>query len=160
VGRPVVLWISRHLPLPSQIRELDRILGDYELKIHNTDECPLPTAQHAAELAVRQKADIVVPVLPLSFVIHLIEEARKRGFTVVKAHMQTLHNCETQPCLEYDPDKDTIVVSKDKATGEKIYRHFRFVEFRIVDDIIVRWRPFTRRNLRRIRLATATKQDI
>jgi hypothetical protein len=97
---------------------------------------------------VKHRADIAIPVLPLSFIKYLINEARRRGFIVVKAEMLNLHNCETQPCVYMDPDRDTIAESKDKVTGKKFYRHFRFVGFEILDDIVIKSRPFTRENLR------------
>jgi len=129
---PVVLWISRHEPLPSQIDALQEKLGDFKLIIH---EKPLSTAEDAIKLAKDVKADYIIPVLPMTFIMHLVSEAKKHGFTVLRAEMQTLHNCETAPCPEYNPDTDTIMQSKDLTSGQTIFRHFRFDRFVVLKDI-------------------------
>jgi len=129
-----VLWISRHKPLPAQIKYLEQKLGEFELLIWSK---PLSTAKDAIELALKHSADYVIPVLPLSFIQYLVMEAKKYGITVLKADMQNLHNCEVQPCPEYDPKTDTIMESRDMNTGQKIYRHFRFRGFKILKDIII-----------------------
>jgi len=128
-----ILWISRHKPLPAQIEYLKKKLGDFELIQYPS---PLATAQHAVDLVKKVKADYVIPVLPMTFIIHLVQEAKKHKFTVLRAEMETLHNCREYPCPEYNPDTDTIMQSKDLTTGEVIYRHFRFKCFKILKDIV------------------------
>jgi len=128
---PVVLWLSRHYPLPSQIAWLQNKLGDFELIVHDK---PISTANDAVKLAIQYNATYIVPVLPLSFIAHLVTEA-KHGFTVLRAEMQTLHNCTTIPCPDYEPTTDTIMQSKDFTTGQIIHRHFRFQKFVILKEI-------------------------
>lgn len=135
----VVLWISRHRPLEAQIRELKEKLGEFEIIQH---EKPLSTAEEAVELARKYKADYIIPVLPLSFIAHLVTEAKKYNFTVLRAEMENVHNCTQQPCPEYDSYTDTIMESKDYNTGEKIYRHFRFKEFvklKAIEIVTEKW---------------------
>ena len=130
----VVLWISRHKPLKSQIRYLRNKLGYFELIIHDK---PLSTASDAVKLAKQYNADYVVPVLPLTFIMHLVHEAKKQNFTVLRANMENIHNCKVYPCPEYNSYTDTIMQSKDFNTGQVIYRHFRFKNFKIIKDIVV-----------------------
>jgi hypothetical protein len=130
--KKVVLWISRHKPLPAQLKYLEKKLGDFELVQHTQ---PIATAQKAIELAEAVKADYIVPVLPMSFVIHLVNEAKKHDYTVLRAEMEMIHNCELENCPEYDEETDTIMISKDLTTLEVIRRHFRFKEFVMLKDI-------------------------
>ena len=135
----VVLWISRHKPLKSQINYLKSKLGNFELIIHDK---PLSTAQDAINLAKQHKADYIIPVLPLSFITHLVTEAKRHGFTVLRAEMENIHNCKVQPCPEFNEYTDTIMESRDLNTGQIIYRHFRFKEFVVLKDIKIITEPF------------------
>ena len=69
--------------------------------------------------------------------MHLVHEAKKRNFTVLRANMENIHNCKVYPCPEYNNYTDTIMQSKDFNTGQVIYRHFRFKNFKILKDIVV-----------------------
>lgn len=136
----VVLWISRHKPLPAQLQYLKQKLGDFKLIMH---EKPLNTAKDAVELIKRHNADYVVPVLPLSFIAHLVNESKNEKFTILRAEMENVHNCETDDCPEFDPETDTIMVSRDLNDPSKIIRrHFRFREFRILKDVLIVTEPF------------------
>jgi len=123
--KPTVLWLSRHRPLNAQLDELNRKLGEYRMFIH---ERPLSTADEAIKLAEKHNADYIVPVLPLSFVIRLLDAARGR-YTVLKADMQLIHNCPGMPCSQYDRYRDTIIPTKDYENDRTIFRHFRFRRF-------------------------------
>ncbi len=140
-GAKVVLWISRHKPLPVQIQFLKNKLGDdFKLVIHDK---PLSTAQDAVNLVKQHNADFVVPVLPLSFIAHLVAEAKKHGFTVLRAEMENIHNCDSDDCPEFNPETDTIMVSRDLNDPSKIIRrHFRFKEFVILKDIQIVTEPW------------------
>ena len=127
-----ILWISRHKPLRSQIDYFKQKFSDFVLIIHDK---PLSTAQDAIKLATQHKVDYIVPVLPMTFIMHLVAEAKKHGFVVLRADMENIHNCEQQPCPEFNPDTDTIMESKDFNTGQKIYRHFRFRGFKVLKEI-------------------------
>jgi len=137
--KKVVLWISRHRPLPAQIDYLRDRIGDFELIQHDK---PLSTADDAIKLIKQHNADYVVPVLPLSFIAHLVSEAKKHGFTILRAEMEHIHNCDEQPCPQYNPDTDTVLVSKDYDTGEIFHRHYRFIRFVVLKDIKIITEPF------------------
>jgi len=128
-----VLWLSRHKMLPAQIDYIARKLKNFRIVIYNK---PIATAEDAVRLIRKHRAEYVIPVLPLSFIARLVEESKKHGFKVLRADMQLIHLCEKQPCPDYNPQTDTIVVSRDLTTGETIYRHFRFKGFKILKDII------------------------
>jgi len=134
-----VLWISRHKPLPAQLKYLKQKLGDFELIIHDK---PLSTAQDAVNLVKQHGAKYIIPVLPLSFIAHLVQEAKKHDFIVLRAEMENIHNCTQHPCPEFNPNTDTIMESRDFNTGQKIYRHFRFKCFVILKDIQIITEPF------------------
>jgi len=134
-----VLWISRHEPLQVQKEELARRLGDFELIIHKE---PIATAEKAVELAKSVKADYIVPVLPMTFTMHLVAAAKRENFVVLRAEMETIHNCKQTPCPEFIEETDTIMISKDLTTLDMIRRHFRFREFVILKDIKIITEPF------------------
>jgi len=130
--RNKVLWLSRHKPLPAQMQYLRNKLGDFELIFYWK---PLSTAQDAVNLAKEYGADYIVPVLPLSFIMHLVQESKKHRFTVLRADMENVHNCDSENCPEYNPETDTIMESRDLNTGQLIRRHFRFRGFKVLKDI-------------------------
>jgi len=137
--RPVVLWISRHRPVPAQLEALMNKLGPFELVLHVE---PLSTAEDAVRLAEEKKADYIVPVLPLSFIARLVEEAKKRGFTVLRAEMDLIHTCASDLCPDFDERTDVIMRSRDLQTGEEIRRHYRFREFvklKAVEIVTEKW---------------------
>jgi len=84
-----VLWFSRHPVLPVQRRVLEEKLGDVEIIVHDR---PISTAERAVELVKMYRADYVVPVLPLSFTVRLVERAKGEGFTVLYSEMEHVHN--------------------------------------------------------------------
>lgn len=139
MGEKIVLWMSRHDPLPVQINYLKNKIGDFELVKYSK---PLSTAEEAVKIIKQYNADYVIPVLPLSFIARLVEVSKREGFTILRAEMELVHNCETKPCSQFDEYTDTIVESKDLSTGETIYRHFRFKEFKILKDIVFVEEPF------------------
>jgi len=85
--RTVVLWVSRHPPLRAQVDELERRLGPivvYQLS------GVIPSAEYVVERARELSAKYVVPVLPLSFVAVLVEQAKRAQFVVLFAKMKLL----------------------------------------------------------------------
>ena len=124
-----VLWISRHKPLVAQLRALREKLGDGDIELVQHAQ-PIPTAEDAVRIIKQHGADVVVAVLPLSFMAHLSEAARREGFTLLRADMENIHLCSQDPCPEFNPDTDVVMVSKDLNDPEKtIRRHFRFRGF-------------------------------
>lgn len=82
----IVLWVSRHQPLPAQLAALREKLGEVEIvKIEHA-----PNAEFVIERAKQLGAKVIVPVLPLSFIARLVEEARREGFTVLYARMEPI----------------------------------------------------------------------
>lgn len=113
-GRPVVvLWVSRHRPLPAQLAALRERLGEVEVV---QLERPL-NAEEVVEVAQRVGARVIVPVLPLSFTAKLVEEAEKRGFTVLYARMAAVASTrsieEVRRLLSEAPDRRTAVSYPD-----------------------------------------------
>jgi len=125
-----VLWISRHKPLKAQLDALKECLGKFILIQYKS---PLPTAQHALSLIEKEQADVVVAVLPLSFMMHLAGELARREIVLLRADMEVIHNCEEVPCPDFIGATDTIMESISE--GEKIYRHFRFRGFKRLKEV-------------------------
>ena len=123
---PIILWMSRHDPLPAQLRELKKRLGDYHL-VHWPKK--ISTDERAIQIIKELGARYVIPVIPESIVNRLVEVQEKHGFRVLIPVMEQLHLCKSDQCEEFDPDTDAIVVSRDMETGETIRRHFRFRGF-------------------------------
>jgi len=127
-----VLWVSRHMPLLAQLKELGRKLGRYELKIVNK---PIPSAEWLLkEQILPNKIDIVIPVLPLSMIARLCELSRMHGFQVWWTEMQLLHNDVDMKCREFLAERDTMLEGRDEK-GNKIYRHYRFKSFKKIRSI-------------------------
>jgi len=132
-GSPkVVLWISRHRPLTTQVKTLEEKLGSIKLIEYAK---PVPTAEKVIEIVEQTNASYVIPVLPMSFVIRLVQESKKIGFKVLRAEMELIHHCTTKPCPDYNPNTDSIVESKDFETGNIIYRHYRFKGFKVLKEV-------------------------
>jgi len=122
----IVLWMSRHDPLPAQLRELKERLGNYHL-VHWSKK--VSTDERAIQIIKDASAKYVIPVIPESIVKRLVEVQEEHGFRVLVPEMEHLHNCENDQCEEFNPDTDAIVVSRDVETGETIRRHKRFRGF-------------------------------
>jgi|GEM_PF-923769 hypothetical protein len=142
---PIILWLSRHEPLPAQIQFLRQKIPHCAVIQY---PYPLSTANDAVKLIQQFQADYVIPVLPLSFIAHLVQESKKHSFIILKAEMELLHNCSTETpfhgysCPEYVEHMDVVMQSKDMQTEQTIYRHFRFREFVKLVDIIIKTEPF------------------
>jgi len=127
-----VLWVSRHPPLPAQLRELERVYGRIDIKIASKS---FPAADDVVKAAREWGADVIVPVLPLSFVARLCEVARREGFTVLWAEMQSLHTpCPEAPCKDFSKDTDVILPGPPS-------RHFRFKRFQRIKAVRLELEP-------------------
>ncbi|AEH61271.1 hypothetical protein Mzhil_1427 [Methanosalsum zhilinae DSM 4017] len=78
-----LLWLSRHEPDSLQKKELQRILGNYELIMHPD---PVETGAQVVNQMKIVGADDVFVVLPN----HLLEDLIKLGIKPIKAHMSRL----------------------------------------------------------------------
>lgn len=117
-----ILWVSRHMPLPSQIAELKRLYGE------NTEIVPDPNPfDNAEEIAERAKGyDDVVVVAPLSVIALLVT---KYGVEPLWAEMQRVS----------DPAQAEVSLNG---------RHFRFKRFRRIVAVTITYedvQPRTKR---------------
>jgi len=73
---PKVLWVSRHEPGAAELAELEKLLGEYVLKLY-------PYGFRGTEVLSRildnQAPEIVVAVLPVKVQPHLVHELTNRG---------------------------------------------------------------------------------
>ncbi|RLI84071.1 hypothetical protein DRP07_02195 [Archaeoglobales archaeon] len=127
-----ILWLSRHEPLPAQVSALRRKFGEVKIVKYQR---PLSTAADAIHLAKECGAEYIIPVLPLSFIAYLVDQASKEGIKIIMAKMKSIHECYQQPCPQFMEDYDTIIESRDYNSGIKIYRHYRFEKFCILEGI-------------------------
>ncbi len=107
--RTVILWVSRHDPLPAQIKALEAKLGAIEIwKLSGV----VPSADYVVETAEKLGAKVIVPVLPLSFIVRLAEVAPRKGITVLFAKMEEMHRGskeEAEKLVREAPDRRTAV---------------------------------------------------
>jgi len=115
-----VAWVSRHKPLPAQLNELKKKLGD-DVEVIQISK----TFRDVREVYYDIKsagAQYAVVVLPLSMIAAL---AQYRDIVWIWAEMEAIHqNCKGEFCSEYNPDSDVIL----EAVG--MTRHLRFKEFK------------------------------
>lgn len=118
-----ILWVSRHPPLTSQIDFLKNHFGDIRLiQVSGIFQ----TAEDVVSLALKYKANVVVPVLPLSFIARLCDFSKRMNFTLLWAEMKLLHNDREEPCIEFNEDTDVIVEPN---------RHYRFNTFKVIREV-------------------------
>ena len=117
----VVAWVSRHKPLPAQISELKKRLGNdariikFSKIFKNAEEVYREIRSFGARYAV--------VVLPLSMISVLT--AQYKDVVWLWSEMEVLHrNCKGTHCPEYNPDTDVILESFSEV------RHFRFRGFK------------------------------
>jgi len=108
-----VYWMSRHAPLPSQIAELRRLFGE-EVVIEQ-DPKPFDSADDILNRFRASGADELVIVAPLSVIAQIVQ----RGVKPLWAEME--------------------VCSPDEAEVEAAGRHYRFVRFRRIVGIEIKF---------------------
>ena len=126
MGR-VVAWVSRHKPLPAQIRYLKRKLGNDV----NVVQIPktFTDVKEIYEDVVSAGADVAVVVLPLSMIACLVE--RYKDVVWLMAEMEPVHDsCPGVNCPYFDPDRDVILPGV-------VIRHMRFKKFVRVKEVRV-----------------------
>lgn len=108
-----IYWLSRHDPLPSQIRELQRLYGDdVEIVV---DPNPFSNADDIITRFRDSGADELLVVAPLSVIAILVQ----KGIKPLWAEME--------------------VVAPEKAEVEVSGRYYRFVKFRRIVNITVEY---------------------
>jgi len=125
--RYTILWVSRHRPLPAQITELKRKLGSIKVVMLSG---VVPNAEYVVEVARKYNADIIVPVLPLSFIARLAELSRKQGFTVLFVRMDAI--AQTTPekatkLIAEAPEKRTMTTYADGSVKVHEFKGFEKV---------------------------------
>ena len=135
-GRPgektVVLWVSRHPPLPIQIQRFEERLGGIEIWQLSGR---VPDAEFVAEKAKEVNARYIVPVLPLSMIARLVELAKREGFIVLWAEMEQVSQGTGTP-PEIDRTREVIV----EAHGT--WKVMRFKQFHVIKAVKLELEPF------------------
>jgi len=116
-----ILWLSRHEPLPAQIKYLREKFG--EIEIEKRQEI-VRDAKHVIEIIKETGAEIVIPVLPQSIVMRVAEQCAQENIMLLRADMELLHECDPA-CSKFRKDEDTWVNG----------RHYRFKEFKKLKEI-------------------------
>ncbi|MCD6448539.1 MAG: hypothetical protein J7L58_05805 [Thermoplasmata archaeon] len=118
----VVAWVSRHPPLPDQIFELKKRLGE-DVEIVQISK----TFRDVKEVYNDIKscgAEYAIVVLPLSMISALTQY---KDITWIWAEMEPVHDysCPGEDlCLVFDSKRDVVLESPN------FKRHLRFKEFR------------------------------
>ncbi len=139
---PLVFWVSRHGPLPAEIEELERLLGDPHIvkvsgRIPNADWLVLMINEFVKKTPIeRGKRVIVVPVLPLSMIKYIVEAfSGREGVEVWWADMETQYYSAEEP--EVDPKNEV------KLFDGVRWRVLRFRMFRRIKEIRMVTEPVT-----------------
>lgn len=112
-----ILWVSRHTPLPAQVRELERIFGPGTQVVQ--DPRPFSSAEDILSRYREGGYDDLVVVAPLSVLARLTD----LGLRPLWAEMEQIEG----PVR--DPDREV------EAAG----RFYRFVRFRRVLGVEIRF---------------------
>ena len=126
-------WASRHIPLPAQQAELDRLFGkgNWELipLVGSLPHGGFKDADEVIDLIRRNRLDYCVVILPMWFISKLLErlKALKIECPLLWARMEQVND-------EFRPESDAI------APGG---RHMRFREFRRIIKLELVTAPVT-----------------
>jgi hypothetical protein len=141
-GRVVVLWVSRHEPVPIQLDVLRQKLGDVlVVKLQQA----VPNAEYVIQKAKEVGARYIVPVLPLSMIAHLAEQAPRDGITILFSRMRVVaearkdDHAALQRLFELyreKPEARTVVEYSDRL------RLFEFERFEVVKKVEVVSEPW------------------
>lgn len=134
---PVVLWVSRHPPLPAQLKALRERLGDAKVVTVSA----VTSAEQVIADAEAVGASVLVPVLPLTMIAKIVEYAKQHGITVLYAKMRLAMQCNKgdPACRDFaarDPERRTLVEYKD---CDRVYEFERFEKIVRVDVVTEPW---------------------
>ena len=136
-----VLWVSKHLPLPAQVHELEAKLGKVAIYVMRGK---IASAEEVMEVAKKLGADYVVPVLPLSIVARLVELAKsERTVKVLWSEMTcvltTKNRGEAEAKVREAPDRRNLVEYADGTFRVFEFKGFkRLIDVRLVlEDLVV-----------------------
>jgi len=131
-----VLWVSRHPPIPIQIKTLEEKLG--AIKVIQLSGF-IPNAEFVVEKAKEVGAKYIIPVLPLSFIARLVELSRRNGFTVLWAEMEMVKTIQHEP----KPNEDYNPYCEVWIKGyENTYKIMRFKQFHVIKAIRLELEPW------------------
>jgi len=116
-----ILWLSRHDPLPAQIKYLKEKFGDIEIE---KKPMIVKDANHAMEIIKESGAEVVIPVLPQSVIMHITPRCAQENILILRAEMELLHECEPV-CSSFDKYKETWING----------RHYKFLRFNKLKEI-------------------------
>lgn len=128
-GQAVVLWVSRHPPLPCQLEFLRQRIGPFKVEMLIGH---IPNAEYVINEAKKRGAKYVLPVLPLSFTARLVELCKQEGCVVLWSKMKTIASThspeEAARIVAERPDCRSAVSYADGVT--------RVYEFETIERII------------------------
>jgi hypothetical protein len=136
VAASVVLWISRHDPLPAQLEELRAAYGRDVVVVKAYRR--YSTAEEVAKLVDEVGARAVVAVLPLSFVSHLAERLRGRCdvlFPVMRTVLEARSEEEAERAVAANPARRAVL----RYPSAIVVKEFKC--FLVVDRIAILGRP-------------------
>lgn len=122
----LLIVISRHKPVPAQLKYLGRVLGSYKIITLRRRYPTVEALLEEIEPLIYAFDDVyILPVLPLTFIMRLVEESRRSGyrFKVLYSKFEKLHNCGGKTCPDYDPETDSLVYTRGDPP---FHRHYRF----------------------------------
>lgn len=124
-----ITWVSKHSPLPAQIKALKERFGGIAniIRINKTFE----NYTEVLDRIIETGAKYAVVVLPLSMTQLLVNAPKAKGITWVEAEMESVHeerllnegSCNKHNCKDFNPETDTVI------QASKVSRHLRFVRF-------------------------------
>lgn len=121
VGNPKrILWMSRHVPLPSQRKELERLFPGHLLI---TESRPFSSAEQIVRRYRENRGDEMVVVAPWSVVRQII----RLGIKPIYAEMR--------PCSKQEAE--SVIVSGRSQHK----RYYCFVKFHYCTDVALKLEP-------------------
>lgn len=127
--KTIVLWVSRHPPLPVQKTALERAIGPIAMyQLSGT----IPNTEYILDRVLELGAKYIVPVLPLSMIARLVELTRRHGITVLWAEMEQVKITSSEPRAGEDYDPESEVWIKGYEGTYKIMRFKRYHRIKAV----------------------------
>jgi hypothetical protein len=130
-----ILLGSRHDPIPAELDELKRLLGDYMI-VQYTSLVEIRENEEESDL-IRQiksfKPHIVIPVLPLSVIKLLVDLKDKYGYEVWEATFETVRISENDKHNAYDE----VVVKLQNGK----WKIMKFVSFSRIKKVEIEREP-------------------
>jgi hypothetical protein len=135
--RVVVLWASRHPPLKAQIAELERRFG--AIAVYQMSGV-IPNAESVADVASKVNASVIVPILPLSMLVRLVElRKQSNNFVILFAKMSCIATvrdvAEAQKIIDEAPSRRSLATHADGLV--RVYEFLGFeklIEIRLITE--------------------------